>query len=154
MKKILILAVVMVQFMSFGYEIPLSDEETTSLSCKLSMQLNMAAPDKEAATGRAVVAVTLIDGEGKPLPGYQVQLTSTGGTFVCNLPEERNGATGSDDVDRSCFFTGADGKIMVHLINLPLNKSVQVKAICDCGGYQVFSTGNINYNRKVIQKKK
>lgn len=155
MKKTIPIIILLLQFFSYGYEVSLPEEDASSTSCKISMQLNMAAPDADALTGRAVVEVKLINDLGNPLSGYQIQLTSNSGTFLCQLPEQKKGSTDGEDVDRTCFLTGQDGKIRVHLVNLPLNGGVvQVKAVCDCGGYQVYASGNINYNKKTIGKKK
>jgi len=152
-KKVLIL-VLFFRLVSFGYEIALPEEEVSSTSCKLSMKLNMVAPDADAVTGRAVVEVKLVNDLGNPLSGYQIQLNSTRGTFLCQLPDRGSANTGDSEPDRSCFFTGQDGTIKVHLVNLPLDGTViQVKAACDCGGYQVYASGNINYNRKTMRKK-
>jgi len=153
-KNILIL-ILFFRLVSFGYEIALPEEEVSSTSCKLTMKLNMVVPTADAVSGRAVVEVKLFNDLGNPLSGYQIQLSSTRGTFLCQLPGESSGSTDDGEPDRTCFFTGKDGTIKVHLVNLPLDGAViQVKATCDCGGYQVYASGNINYNKKTINKKK
>ncbi|HEX3018940.1 MAG TPA: hypothetical protein VHP36_01500 [Chitinispirillaceae bacterium] len=156
MKKIVPLLILFFQLVSFGYEISLPEEEASSSSCKLSMKLVMTTPEADAATGRAIVEVKLINSLGNPLSDYEIQLSSTRGTFLCQLPEQKSENAGDNpEIDRSCFLTGQDGKIKVNLVNLPLNGgAVQVKATCDCGGYQVYASGNINYNKKIIKKTK
>jgi hypothetical protein len=153
-KKVLML-ILFFQLVSFGYEVPLPEEEVSSTSCKITMKLNMIAPDADAISGRAVVEVKLLNNYGNPLSGYQIQLSSTRGTFLCQLPGENSGTTDDGEPDRTCFYTGQDGTTRVNLVNLPLDGAViQVKATCDCGGYQVYASGNINYNKKTIKKKK
>lgn len=155
MNKTVLLLALLFRFVSFGYEITLPEEEASSNSCKLTMKLNMGAPDADAVTGRAVVEVKLFNDLGNPLSGYQIQLSSTRGTFLCQLPDQNPGSADGGEPDRTCFFTGQDGTIKVHLVNLPLDgAAIQVKAKCDCGGYQVYASGNINYNKKTIRKKK
>ncbi len=155
MNKKFLLLIMFFRLVSFGYEIALPEEEVSSTSCKLNMKLNMTAPDTDAVTGRAVVEVKLFNDNGNPLSGYQIQLNSTRGTFLCQLPDQESGSADGGEPDRTCFFTGQDGTIKVHLVNLPLNGAViTVKATCDCGGYQVYASGNINYNKKTIRKKK
>lgn len=155
MNKNVLMLILFLRLVTFGYEIALPEEEVSSTSCKLTMKLNMTAPDADAVTGRAVVEVKLLNDLGNPLAGYQIQLNSTRGTFLCQLPDQKLGNADDGEPDRSCFFTGQDGTIKVHLVNLPLNgAAIQVKATCDCGGYQVYASGNINYNKKTIKKKK
>lgn len=154
MRTLPLIAVLIFQALSFGYEVSLPDEESISSSCKISMQITMASPEVDGPAGRAVVEVKLINDLGNPLSGYTVQLTSTRGTFVCQLPEQEKNNTDDQELDRSCFLTGHDGKIKVNLINVPQSEVVQVKAVCDCGGYQVFTSGNLNFGKKIIKRKK
>lgn len=153
MNKNVLMLILFFRLVTFGYEIALPEEEVSSTSCKLTMKLNMVAPNADAVSGRAIVEVKLFNDLGNPLAGYQIQLNSTRGTFLCQLPDQKLGNADDGEPDRSCFFTGQDGTIKVHLVNLPLNgAAIQVKATCDCGGYQVYASGNINYNKKTKKK--
>lgn len=149
-----VIMIIFYQFLCFGYEVSLHDEETVSSSCKISMQLTMAVPEKDAVSGRAIIEVKLINDLGNPLAGRTIQLTSTRGTFLCRLPEQKTSESNESEPDNTCFITGQDGLVKVNLINLPLNGNVQVKATCDCGGYQVFTSGSLNYANKITKKKK
>ncbi len=154
MKKLPLLAILIFHIFSFGYEVSLPDEETTSSTCKISMQLAMTPPEADGSTGRAIVEVRLSNDLGNPLSGYTIQLTSNRGTFLCQLPDQKESNSADTEMDRTCFLTGHDGKIKVHLVNLPESEVIQVKAVCDCGGYQVFTSGNINFGKKNIKRKK
>ena len=81
MSKNILILILFFRLVSFGYEIALPEEEVSSTSW-LTMKLNMVVPTADAVSGRAVVEVKLFNDLGNPLSGYQIQLSSTRGTFV------------------------------------------------------------------------
>jgi len=146
MRKI-ILSVLLLQIVSFGYEFEIPDK---SLGCDISMKISLIPVKPQDRSGRAVVNIKLVNKAGAPISGKKIELSASWGTFVCRLPEDSAAADSSDM--RSCFITGKDGKARVNLINIPFNSPVNVKALCDCGDYTVSATGNLSI--KQIRRKK
>src|SRR5690554_7759556 len=131
MKKI-VLSVLLVQIVSFGYEFEIPDK---SLGCDISMKLSLIPVEEGDRSGRAVVNLRLVNKAGAPISGKEIDLSASWGTFMCKLPEDTTNEDFSDA--RSCFVTGEDGNARVNLVNIPFNSPVNVKAVCDCGGYTV-----------------
>lgn len=141
MFKKLILCVITVCLCSiYAYDF---EEEGEHLSCVISMEMKMSPVSSDDKTGRAFIVVTLKDKAGNPLPGKQIDFSASWGTFQCLLPEDIMTDSGESVDDRTCFTTDVNGKSKVNLINIQLNSSVKVKAVCDCGGYSVSATGSL-----------
>ncbi|NLW32493.1 MAG: hypothetical protein GXY77_13675 [Fibrobacter sp.] len=138
MKKI-ILSVLLFHIVSYAYEFEISDK---NLGCDISMKLSLIPVEEGDRSGRAVVNLRLIDKAGAPISGKKIDLSASWGTFMCRLPEDTTNEESSDA--RSCFVTGDDGNARVNLVNIPFNSPVNVKAVCDCGGYTVSATGNLS----------
>lgn len=136
---------------AWSYEIP-DEKEYIARTCSISVSLSVLPdPDLTKPTGRGKVVVTLCDNDGSPYREQTVELSANAGTFACQLPEEK---TDGEEPESDCFTTGDDGKANLFLINIPLNRQVQVKAAYDCGDYTVNSTASLVISRGKAKRKK
>jgi hypothetical protein len=119
-------------------------DEKIVTSCHLAIKIKTPSPTDIDRTPKVMVEISLLSADSIPISGQKIQLTATTGTFLCD-------ATNSDD--RSCFITDQNGKALVNLINIPYNLKIRVKALCDCGDYQVNATGNVLIYKKAIHNK-
>jgi len=147
MKKKALFLALLLNVSLWAYEFDLPEE---SSACSLSMRINLDTLGSQDQSGRASLEIRLINKSGNPLPGYGIQLNSTGGTFIC----EQSGKKSDNDDGRSCFTTGPDGIARVRLVSIPVNFPIKIKATCDCGDYQVFASGNLSVKQNVIRKKR
>ena len=138
MKRFLPL-ILLVQVFVSGYEFELPDE---SSGCAISINLSLSPVAPGDLSGRAVIEVKINNKSGTPIVGRSFELTASRGTFLCRLPGDSSETDSTQS--RSCFVTGQDGKGRVHLVNVPFNSPVNVKAISDCGDYTVSATGNLS----------
>ncbi len=118
-------------------------DEKVVTSCTLSIKVS-TVQSIESAAPKALVEVFLLNKDGEPISGGQIGLTATAGTFICN---EIN----MDD--KTCFFSGPDGKAKITLINIPYNSPVKIKASYNCGDYDVYATGNLLLTKRTTRKK-
>lgn len=133
----------------FAYDFVESEEHST---CYISMNMKMAPVKATDKSGRGVIEVTLKDKSGNPLPGKEIQLNASWGTFLCILTEEAQSKGVNAAEQRDCYITDSSGKARINLINIQLDSPVKVKASCDCGGYTVFANGTMTV--RSVKKKK
>lgn len=129
----------------FGDELPDQEEAEVTHSCSLSVALAALPDETVRASGRARFSAFLCNRHGEPSAGETLQITATHGTLLCTLPGDSSVVDGT--AATSCFTTGKNGRLVVYLINIPLNQVVQVKAHYDCGEYLVSGTGNLVISR-------
>lgn len=145
--QLLILFLITITNVSFssddGTMATIYTDEKVITSCTLSIKVS-TAQSVENATPKAVVEVFLFNKDGEPISGGQIGLTATAGTFICN-------ETTTDD--KTCFFSGPDGKAKITLINIPYNSPVKIKASYNCGDYDVYATGNLLLTKRTTRKK-
>jgi hypothetical protein len=126
------------------------DETVYATSCSLSVKTTVYKADPGDVVGRASIEATLCDKSGTPIPGQTIVITATSGTFTCIPPD---GASGINTADHSCFVTGADGKILVYLVDIPFNKPGRLKATCHYGDFNVKAASSYSITHKVTRKK-
>ena len=132
----------------------ISSEETVISTCRLQIKINPLQSATVSSAPKAIVLVSLVNGEGDPISGGHIELSATAGTLLCSsdtLPD--SSSTKNDSDPRSCFSTGDDGKAQIDLINLPFNTPVRVKASYNYGDYTVKATGSVVISKKTIHKK-
>jgi hypothetical protein len=132
----------------------ISSTESVVSSCSLKVRINPLESATSSSTPKAIVEVTLVNREGEPISGGNIELSANAGTLLCipkTVQDSSNSSTNSDT--RSCFITGEDGKALIDLINIPYNTAVRVKALYDCGDYIIKASGNVMLSKKVIHKK-
>ncbi len=123
-------------------------EESIVESCSLSIKIIPIKPQPSDPAAMAEITVTVLNRDGIPVSGNQINVTADAGTLNCSA---LTGESGSDD--KSCFSTNQDGKAIINLINLPFNKNIKVKASTQCGDYVLTASGSAIISKKVIKKK-
>ncbi len=126
----------------------ISSEESIIESCSLSLKITPIKPHPSDPAAMAEITVTILNHDGIPVTGNQIDVATNAGTFNCPV---LTGESASDD--KSCFSTDQDGKAVINLINLPFNKNIKVKASTQCGEYVLTASGSAIISRKVIKKK-
>lgn len=132
----------------------ISSVESVVSSCSLKVRINPLESATNSSTPKAIVEVTLVNRDGEPISGGNIELTANFGTLLCKpktVQDSVNSDANSDS--RACFITGEDGKALIDLINIPYNTALRVKASYDCGDYIVKASGNVMLSKKVIHKK-
>jgi hypothetical protein len=104
--------------------------------------------------GHGKVEAQLKTKSGFGIPGQEIELSSTCGTFSCKLPDIENEVDSSSSADNSCFFTGKDGKIVVYLINIPFNSQGSVAASCSYRDMEVRATCTFWITKTLVKTNK
>jgi hypothetical protein len=127
------------------------DERVYAVSCSLYVKTSPFTPDSGDVSGRAMVNAMLCDKSGIPIPGQEITMTVTCGTFSC---PSAFSYVPADPVsqDRSCYITDQNGKIEVFLSDIPFNKQGKVKASCTYSGIKVQASSSFLITRKIIKR--
>lgn len=126
----------------------IASEESIIQSCSLSVKIIPTQPQPSDPAAMAEVTVTVLNRDGTPVSGNQIELTANAGTFNCPAS---SGEIASDA--KSCFSTNQDGRAIITLMNLPFNKGIKVKASTQCGDYILTASGSAIISKKVIKRK-
>jgi hypothetical protein len=128
------------------------DEETEyAVSCSLSMKITVFPPEATETSGRGYVEVFLCDKNGIPIPNKEISLVASCGVLSCQA-----GMYGDDrsfSSDKTCYFTGADGRAQVYLADVPFNTLGRVVATSFCNDITVKGAGTFKISRKSIKKR-
>jgi hypothetical protein len=127
------------------------DERVYAVSCSLYVRTSPFTPDSGDVSGRAMVNAILCDKSGIPIPGQEITMTVTCGTFSCPSAFSYVPAD-SVSQDRSCYITDQNGKIEVFLSDIPFNKQGKVKASCTYSGIKVQASSIFLITRKIIKR--
>ena len=130
----------------------MDDETEFAYSCSLSIKTTVFPPDSSEKTGRGYVEALLCDKNGVPLPNKEITMSTSCGQLSCQAPGWYDDIS-SISSDRSCFKTGADGRVQVYLANIPFNTRGLIKATSNCDEITVRATGNFQISRKVVKHK-
>jgi hypothetical protein len=104
-------------------------------------------------SGHGKVEAVLRNNKGAPIPGQEIELISTCGNFSCKLPDVE-GEPDTVSFDRSCLFTGNNGKILVYLIGIPFNAQGMVTASCIYRDVSLKASCTFWVKRMVIKNKR
>ncbi|MBN2038007.1 MAG: hypothetical protein JW768_14800 [Chitinispirillaceae bacterium] len=150
MKKIaaFLLVVCLFQGICQDYE-----DEEYSYSCSLSVSTTVFPPDSNDQTGNGYVEALLCDKNGTPIANKEVKMTASCGILSCQSPGWYDDVS-SISSDKSCFITGADGKVNVYLSRIPFNTRGLIRATCACDEIVLKSTSSYMISRKIIRKKR
>jgi hypothetical protein len=142
MKYILLAAFLLFQTVTFADDIP------SQSACYLKLKVIGENPNLDAEVGSAIVEVSMVDGNKKPIEGIEISFEANAGTFQC-YPAGKTMETDEDDsVLRACFRTDAKGIARVHFVNIPFNLLVNIKATAECSDMTVYGTGNISLKKQ------
>jgi hypothetical protein len=121
-------------------------------SCSLSIKTTVFPPEASDRNGRGYVEATLCDKNGVPMQNREIKLASSCGVLSCQQPGWYDNIS-SISSDRTCYVTGADGKIQVYIINIPFNTPGRVKASSSCGDITVTGSSTFKIMRTQPKKK-
>ena len=152
--KILTLTVLLIIHICFAKSVfsqsmgSIAPEEVIIESCSLSIKIVPIQPQPSDPAAMANITVTVLNRDGTPVSGSQIDVTANAGTFKCPV------SAGVSEVDeRTCFSTNQDGNAVISLINLPFNTNIKVSASTQCGDYVLKASGTAIISKKVIKKK-
>jgi hypothetical protein len=129
------------------------EEETEyAVSCSLSMKITVFQPDTADNSGRGYVEVFLCDKNGVPVPNKEVKMVASCGRLSCQAPGWYDDIN-SISSDKTCFITGANGRVQVYLADVPFNTQGRVKATSFCNEINVSGTGTFMISRTSIKKR-
>lgn len=130
----------------------MDDETEFAYSCSLSLKTTVFPPDTSEKTGRGYVEALLCDKNGIPIPNKEIRIVTSCGQLSCQAPGWYDDIS-SISTDRSCYMTGADGKIQVYLANVPFNTQGFIKATSACDEITVNATGHFKISRTSVRSK-
>jgi hypothetical protein len=149
MKKLFCFMMLLCVYQAYGQ----MDEETEfAYSCSLSIKTTVFPPDTGDKTGRGYIEALLCDKNGVPIANKEVKIVTSCGMLSCQAPGWYDDIS-SISSDRSCFMTGADGRIQVYLANVPFNTQGRIKATSACDEITVTATGSFMISRKSTKKR-
>jgi hypothetical protein len=128
------------------------DEPEFAYSCSLSIKITVFPPDTADKSGRGYVEVFLCDKNGTPVPNTAISMISSCGILSCQAPGWYDDIS-SISSDKSCFTTGADGRVQVYLSDVPFNTPGKIKATSFCNDINVSGSGTFRVSRTILKKR-